>query len=102
MIRHAVAERVPVVLCISKVDRLILELKLPVSDAYHKLSHTLEEVNGILATAAAATGMPQQRLAPEKGNVCFSSGQHGWCFTLASFAKVSRFNIALSYVLRLS
>lgn len=88
MIRHAVAERVPVLLVINKVDRLILELKLPVADAYHKLSHTLEEVNGVLAAAAAATGVAQRRLAPEKGNVCFASGQHGWCFTLQSFAKL--------------
>jgi small GTP-binding protein len=47
-VRHAVQEQLPVMLVINKVDRLILELKLPPQDAYHKLVHTIEEVNDIL------------------------------------------------------
>ena len=35
-----------------QVDRLITELKLPPADAYHKLRHTIEEVNGIIAALA--------------------------------------------------
>jgi U5 small nuclear ribonucleoprotein component len=35
-------------LVINKVDRLILELKLPPADAYYKLRHTIEEVNTII------------------------------------------------------
>lgn len=31
-----------------QVDRLITELKLPPNDAYHKLRHTIEEVNTLL------------------------------------------------------
>ncbi len=31
-----------------QVDRLITELKLPPNDAYHKLRHTIEEVNALL------------------------------------------------------
>lgn len=31
------------------MTRLVLELKLPTADAYHKLLHTLDEVNTILA-----------------------------------------------------
>ena len=34
------------------MDRLITELKLPPADAYHKLRHTLEEVNTLVATHA--------------------------------------------------
>lgn len=44
-IRHAVQEKVPIIVVINKVDRLILELKLPPTDAYHKLCHTIEEVS---------------------------------------------------------
>jgi U5 small nuclear ribonucleoprotein component len=33
---------------VNKVDRLILELKLPPADAYLKIKHTLEEINGII------------------------------------------------------
>lgn len=32
-------------------------------------------------------GEKPKRLSPELGNVCFSSGQHGWSFTLDSFAE---------------
>ena len=49
VIRHAVQQDKAVTLCINKVDRLILELKLPPTDAYHKLKHTIDEVNSILA-----------------------------------------------------
>lgn len=30
------------------MDRLITELKLPPNDAYHKLRHTIEEVNAVI------------------------------------------------------
>ena len=30
------------------MDRLITELKLPPNDAYHKLRHTIEEVNALI------------------------------------------------------
>lgn len=47
-IKHAITERLPIVLCINKIDRLILELKLPPQDAYFKLRHTIDAVNGLL------------------------------------------------------
>ena len=28
------------------------------------------------------------QLSPERGNVCFASAVHGWCFSLSSFAKI--------------
>lgn len=31
-----------------QVDRLITELKLPPNDAYHKIRHTIEEVNALI------------------------------------------------------
>ena len=37
-----------------QVDRLITELKLPPADAYHKLRHTIEEVNSLIVAAAGA------------------------------------------------
>lgn len=39
LLKHAVQERLAVTLCINKIDRLVLELKLPPVDAYHKLKH---------------------------------------------------------------
>ena len=85
MIRHAVAEKVAIALCISKVDRLVHELKLPPADAYHKLVHTIESVNEVISSCGVQNAPV---LSPECGNVCFSSAAHGWCFSLESFAKI--------------
>lgn len=47
-IRHAIQERLPVTICINKIDRLILELKLPPTDAYYKLRFTIDQINNLL------------------------------------------------------
>lgn len=31
-----------------QIDRLVLELKLPPADAYFKLKHIVDEINGLL------------------------------------------------------
>jgi len=48
LIKHAVQERLAITICINKIDRLIVELKLPPTDAYYKLRHIVDEVNGLL------------------------------------------------------
>ena len=30
------------------MDRLVIELKIPPNDAYHKLRHTIDEVNALI------------------------------------------------------
>jgi len=52
LIKHAVQERLAITLCINKVDRLLLELKLPPTDAYYKLRHIVDEVNALLRFAS--------------------------------------------------
>lgn len=86
-IKHAVLAGLPIVLLINKVDRMILELKLPPTDAYFKLKHVVEEVNTAIENAIPGRG-EKYRVSPEKGNVCFSCSSMGWCFTLPSFAKM--------------
>ncbi len=87
-IRACVRHDIAITLCISKMDRLILELKIPPLDAFYKIQHLISEVNACVADAASTMGRMKHypRLSPEKGNVCFSSAQHGWSFTLESFA----------------
>jgi len=87
MVRHCVAEQMPLTLLVNKVDRLILELKLPPEDAYIKLRHTIEEVNNIIADSPHGTSTPQ-KLSPELGNVAFASSLSHWSFTLFSFAQM--------------
>ncbi|KAF3938478.1 hypothetical protein ABW19_dt0204373 [Dactylella cylindrospora] len=86
IIKYAVTENLPLVLVVNKMDRLILELKIPPTDAYFKVKHTVEQVNTIIAEAAP--GRDDLRLSPEKGNVCFASSKMRWCFSLKSFAKM--------------
>lgn len=87
IIKHAVLEDLPMVLVINKMDRLILELKLPPQDAYFKLKHVVEEVNTVIENTIPGRG-EKRRLSPEKGNVAFACSTMGWCFTLSSFAKM--------------
>jgi 116 kDa U5 small nuclear ribonucleoprotein component len=85
-IKHAVLEDLPLVLVINKVDRLILELKIPPQDAYFKLKHVIEQVNTVIEDTIPGHG-ESKRVSPEKGNVAFACTDMRWSFTLLSFAK---------------
>ena len=86
IIRYCVREGLPIVLVLNKIDRLVLELRLPPTDAFFKIQLTLEEVNRVVGEASG--GDPERRLSPERGNVAFASTQAGYCFTLRSFAQL--------------
>lgn len=83
IIKLVVSEKIPMTLLINKIDRLIVELKLPPTDAYFKLKHTIGEVNGVIASVNS-----DFCVSPEMGNVCFSSSLMGFCFSLRSFAHM--------------
>ncbi|WWC88772.1 uncharacterized protein L201_003685 [Kwoniella dendrophila CBS 6074] len=85
IIKHALQEKLRLTLVINKMDRLILELRLPPSEAFFKIKHTIEEVNSVIASIDPDESY---RLSPERGNVAFASTQMGWCFTLKSFASM--------------
>ena len=87
VIKHAVLAGLPLVLLINKMDRLILELKLPPTDAYFKLKHVVEEVNTHIENAIPGRG-ERFRVSPEKGNVCFACSGMDWSLTLPSFANM--------------
>ena len=87
IIKYAVLEDLPLTLVINKMDRLILELKLPPTDAYFKLKHVVEQVNTVIEATVPGKG-ESRRLSPEKGNVAFACSSMKWIFTLPSFAKM--------------
>jgi 116 kDa U5 small nuclear ribonucleoprotein component len=89
LIRHAIQEQLAITVVINKFDRLILELKLPPTDAFYKLRHILDEINDILEDCGGMLGgdMPL-RVSPELGNVVFASSDHDWSFSLRQFAQV--------------
>ena len=104
LLKHAIQEKLAVTVCLNKVcvsdgclqyvimlivlqiDRLILELKLPPSDAYFKLKHSIDEINNIIQTFSSSEQCTL--ISPLLGNVCFSSSLYGFCFTLESFAEI--------------
>ena len=71
LIKHAVQERLAVTVCINKIDRLILELKLPPTDAYYKLRHIVDEVNGLIRYRTRGSWMAQ---SVKRLTLGFSSG----------------------------
>ncbi|CAL5227943.1 g10990 [Coccomyxa viridis] len=86
VIKQAVAEGLPICLLLTKMDRLITELKLPPVDAYNKLRHTIEEVNALIMKYSGNN--EELTVSPIKGTVGFASAQSGWSFTLQSFSKL--------------
>lgn len=48
LIKEALRNNLRIIIVINKLDRLVLELKLPPADAYYKLKHTLDEINLVI------------------------------------------------------
>lgn len=48
LIKEALRNNMDIIVIINKLDRLVLELRLPLNDAYHKIKHTLDEINYIV------------------------------------------------------
>lgn len=78
VLRAAINLGRPVILVLSKIERLWLELKLPPLDAYFKLKHSVDRLNTIAGNCY---------FAPESGNVIFASALGGYAFSLQSFAR---------------
>ncbi|KAH3662387.1 hypothetical protein OGAPHI_005639 [Ogataea philodendri] len=89
-IDHCLLTNTPMSLNISKIDRLILELRLPPLDAYYRLRAVIHEINQYIASSELVQNSKYSRptkLSPELNNVCFSSHTLNFCFTLRSFAQ---------------
>ncbi|KAL7669360.1 hypothetical protein ACOME3_010020 [Neoechinorhynchus agilis] len=87
LLKHAIQEGLPVILVLNKIDRLIIELKLPPTDVYFKLKLILEELNAIIRdTCSQSTEC--NYFSPLRNNVCFASSYYRFCFTLQSFAQM--------------
>lgn len=81
------AQRLPLIVMLNKLDRLVLELKLPPSDAYYKIKHTLDEVNKeVLANRGRNPDQPL--VGPSNGNLVFGATQFGCVFSIQSFAEI--------------
>ncbi|TIB98712.1 TPR-like protein [Wallemia mellicola] len=110
VLQQAYADRLRPILVINKMDRLITELKLAPSEAYHHLVQLIEAVNAVIGSFFASDKLAddyrwrelseQQRgafverddqdlyFSPEKGNVLFASAADGWAFRVSKFAQI--------------
>jgi len=89
LVRQILDEGLNFCLVVTRMDRLILELKLPPEDAYCKIRHLIDSVNVLVRKWGGVVGRKKYPLLdPSCNNVAFGSGLHGWCFTLSSFAQL--------------
>jgi U5 small nuclear ribonucleoprotein component len=89
MMKHALQEKLSFVLVLNCIDRLVVELKLPPADAYHKLRFCIEEINETLEKLYDSVGTEvdsRTYFSPLKGNVLFCSSLFRMMFTLDSYA----------------
>jgi len=86
LITQAIREQLPIVIVLNKLDRLVLELKLPPSDAYYKIKHTLDDINAVIKRLECVHQGRQPFICPLKDNVIFASTLFSCCFTIGSFA----------------
>ena len=84
---QALGERIRPVLTINKMDRCFLELQMDAEDAFQTFQRVIENANVIMATYSDEL-LGDTSVYPEKGNVSFSAGLHGWAFTLTTFAQL--------------
>lgn len=87
VLRQALQERVKPVLFLNKMDRLFLELRMPLEEMYQSLARTIESANVVIAMYADER-LGDVTVWPQNGSVGFGSGLHGWAFTLQSFARL--------------
>lgn len=59
VIKQALLDQIPFIVVMNKMDRLILELKLPPTDAYYKIRHTLEDINNLISQYAPNSNLRQ-------------------------------------------
>lgn len=82
IIDYAIEEGLPIILIVNKMDRLILELKLPPAEAYYKIRYCIDQVNNYINTKSPFKNGKYQPLSPVKGNVLFASATCRFVFSL--------------------
>ncbi|OMO98153.1 hypothetical protein COLO4_14112 [Corchorus olitorius] len=87
LIRQALEEGIKPVLILNKIDKCFFEEQVDGELAYQTFQRVIKSVN-VNLTTDKNSGLGDVQVSPEKGTVGFSSGLHGWAFTLTNFAKM--------------
>lgn len=89
LLTKLIKRNLPVVVVLNKIDRLILELRLPMPDFYAKIRFILNDVNACLYHNEYIENYTHEKLlSPILGNVVFSSHTFKSTFSLQSFAAL--------------
>lgn len=86
IISHAIREGLPLILVVNKIDRLILELKLPPNEAFYKIRYCIDQVNNFINKVSPFKNGKYSPLSPITGNVVFASSTCNFMFSLYTFA----------------
>lgn len=79
----------PMVVVLNKLDRLILELKLPISDCYYKLRYTIDDINAYINDSEYVAQYAHCTVfSPELNTVIFASARLEFSFSLRSFTEL--------------
>ncbi|RCK55018.1 Pre-mRNA-splicing factor cwf10 [Candida viswanathii] len=89
LVDEIIRNDLPVVVVLNKLDKLILDLRLPVKDAYLKLQYIVDEINDYIESHPLVASYTNRKdLSPELNNVVFASSVFEISFTLQSFAQL--------------
>lgn len=79
----------PMTFVLNKIDRLILELRLPPADAYLKLKYIVDDILSYMEdNEFYSTYSHQKDISPTSGHFTFASTLYHFSFTLHSFAAL--------------
>lgn len=89
ILASAVKNNLPITVVLNKVDRLCLELRLPVQEAYYKLRHVLEQISDVVESSThIASYTHAVDFSPLAGNVCFALARYLFCFSIEDVARL--------------
>eukprot|EP00605_Chrysophyceae_sp_TOSAG23-4_P000020 GSChrysophyteH1.ASY1.ANO1.20.1 assembled CDS len=93
VVNKALKERMSPVLCLNKIDRLLLDWQYSCTEAFNHIRNILTELNAFAYSTQTQLQPPPAQpalwnFAPEKGNVLFTSAIDGWGFTTAKIANM--------------
>ncbi|XP_042754598.2 elongation factor 2 [Lactuca sativa] len=86
VIRHALLEGIRPALTVNKMETCFLDCEADSEEVYKTLEGIINEVNATIDINKVPQ-LDDVTVSPAKGNVAFSSGIHGWAFTLKYFAE---------------
>ena len=89
VIKECIKENLDIVVLLNKIDRFILELKIPPNDAYFKIKFIIDEFNKIVIENEIYNMDKTKRyfIHPNSGNVLFGATKYNVIFSLESLAN---------------